>query len=288
MLATLLCPAARAFQRVTLRSGFSYDCARYQIVDGAHIRLFLSPHSDDFIVLSRSLIARIETLPDPPQADPAPKTSKPPSKGISATAAAEAPANLPLLLSAAGRQHRIDAELLASIVDAESAGRPDAVSPAGAQGLMQLMPGTAQQFGVRDAFRPDQNITGGTAYLDQLLNRYDPHNDQYGLAQALAAYNAGPAAVDRYHGVPPYPETIRYVNRVLKEFNRRMLTLQRRKALSPQTSPNQDPAHAGPADPAAGGPVATMTAAEAGAASGDVSETISRNAPATIALSGAQ
>jgi soluble lytic murein transglycosylase-like protein len=88
------------------------------------------------------------------------------------------------------------------------------------------MPGTAQQLGVNDAFRPDQNIAGGTTYLDQLLDRYDPNNDSHGLALALAAYNAGPAAVDRYHGIPPYAETRAYVVRVMTEFKRRKLALE--------------------------------------------------------------
>jgi len=78
------------------------------------------------------------------------------------------------------------------------------------------MPGTAAQLGVADSFRADQNINGGTAYLDALLVRY--HDN---LALALAAYNAGPAAVDKYHGVPPYRETRIYVARVIREFNRR-------------------------------------------------------------------
>jgi soluble lytic murein transglycosylase-like protein len=81
---------------------------------------------------------------------------------------------------------------------------------------MQLMPATAAELGVADAFAADQNIGGGTAYLDQLLTRYRDN-----IAFALAAYNAGPAAVDRYHGIPPYPETRAYVARVIREFNRR-------------------------------------------------------------------
>ena len=215
LLAAFICNAAHAFQRVTLRNGFSYDCARYEPIDDSHIRLFLTTQASDFIDLSRQSIATIETLPDPPQ---------PPSAPV-ASAAIAAP-NVPELITAAGAQHHIDADLLASVIRAESGGRANAVSRTGARGLMQLMPGTAHQLGVSDAFRPDQNIAGGTTYLDQLLDRYDPHNDTHGLALALAAYNAGPAAVDRYHGVPPFSETRAYVVRVMNEFKRRKLALE--------------------------------------------------------------
>jgi soluble lytic murein transglycosylase-like protein len=120
------------------------------------------------------------------------------------------------MLAHAGDAHNIDADLLASVVRAESGGQVKAVSRTGAKGLMQLMPGTATEMGVADAFRPEQNIAGGTAYLDALLTRY--HDN---VALALAAYNAGPEAVDKYHGVPPYRETRAYVARVIHEFNRR-------------------------------------------------------------------
>jgi soluble lytic murein transglycosylase-like protein len=119
------------------------------------------------------------------------------------------------MLASAGQQHNIDADLLASIVKAESNGQTRAVSRTGAQGLMQLMPGTARELGVSDSFEPRQNINGGTQYLDALLTKY--HDN---IALAAAAYNAGPAAVDRYHGVPPYRETRLYVARVINEFNR--------------------------------------------------------------------
>ena len=128
----------------------------------------------------------------------------------------------------AGAQHNLDVDLLASVVRAESGGNARAVSRAGAQGLMQLMPQTAAQLGVADSFRPEQNIQGGTAYLDALLVHY--HDN---LALALAAYNAGPEAVEKYHGVPPYRETRNYVARVILEFNRqKRAEAQSRAALS--------------------------------------------------------
>ena len=120
------------------------------------------------------------------------------------------------MLAHAGAVHNIDEDLLASVVRAESGGQVRAVSRTGAKGLMQLMPGTATAMGINDAFQPQQNVAGGTAYLDILLNRY--HDN---LSLALAAYNAGPAAVDKYHGIPPYRETREYVARVIREFNRR-------------------------------------------------------------------
>ena len=121
------------------------------------------------------------------------------------------------MLVKAGHEHNVDMDLLASVVKAESGGNARAVSRAGAQGLMQLMPATAADLGVSDSFKPEQNVRGGSTYLDALLTRY--HNN---LALALAAYNAGPAAVDKYNGIPPYRETKLYVARVIHEFNRRV------------------------------------------------------------------
>ena len=91
------------------------------------------------------------------------------------------------------------------------------------------MPKTAADHGVTNSFEPEQNVHGGAAYLDELLSRY--HED---LTLALAAYNAGPAAVDRYHGIPPYHETWAYVARVIREFNRRVMERERTLQASSQ------------------------------------------------------
>ncbi len=102
--------------------------------------------------------------------------------------------------------------LVRAVLMAESAGDPSAISLAGAQGLMQLMPGTAARCGI-DPFDPNENVRCGTSYLRQLLDRY--HGN---VTLAVAAYNAGPGAVDRYHGVPPYAETRAYVARVISAY----------------------------------------------------------------------
>jgi soluble lytic murein transglycosylase-like protein len=215
---------AKAAEHVTLKNGFELDCAR-RVVVGDRVRLYFLPKrsslagevSDDanYLEVASDAVIRIETFADP--IDPLPAaTPKTAATNKSDGAAASTPAEMRQLLVHAGTAHNIDADLLASVVRAESNGQVRAVSRAGAQGLMQLMPTTASDLGVQDAFRADQNIAGGTAYLDQLLMRY--HDN---IALALAAYNAGPAAVDRYRGIPPYRETRAYVARVISEFNRR-------------------------------------------------------------------
>jgi Transglycosylase SLT domain len=217
----IACPLARAAEHITLRNGFELDCARHEIT-GDRIRLYLSADSSNYIDYPITAILRTETIPDPPAPATtlgAPGSTVSPSTLGSQTSASTptslTPAEMHQLLARAGATHNIDADLLASIVHAESNGNARAVSRAGAQGLMQLMPATAAQLGVQNSFAPDQNIGGGTAYLDQLLIRY--HDN---IALAAAAYNAGTAAVDRYHGIPPYAETRAYVARVIREFNR--------------------------------------------------------------------
>lgn len=213
-----LAPAARAGERVTLRNGFEMRCDHHAQVEG-RVRLYLSAGEDNYIEFAPQDIAEFETVPDPPPAPPPSSAEKSPTTSPAKHPDAKLnPADLREMLVKAGHEHNLDVDLLASLVKAESNGHVRAVSSAGAQGLMQLMPGTASELGVKDSFEPAQNVRGGTAYLDAMLTRY--HDN---LAKALAAYNAGPDAVDKYHGIPPYHETQAYVARVIHEFNRRVL-----------------------------------------------------------------
>jgi len=118
------------------------------------------------------------------------------------------------LVEEAARRHGLDPSLVHAVVQAESGYNPYATSPAGAQGLMQLMPATARALGVRDPYDPAQNVEAGARYLRGLLDRFGD------VRLALAAYNAGPGAVQRYGGVPPYAETRAYVERVLATWRR--------------------------------------------------------------------
>jgi soluble lytic murein transglycosylase-like protein len=233
LLAVVAGPWLRAYgaEHITLRNGFELDCARREVA-GDRVRLYLLPavragaagqmaaQDANYIEVAASSVLRVEQIPDPP-APPTPSAAPltlplvllEPARTVSAPLT---PAEMGEMLARAGARHNIDADLLASVVQAESNGNARAVSRAGAEGLMQLMPGTASELGVRNSFAPEENIGGGTAYLDALLSRY--HDD---IALSVAAYNAGPAAVDRYRGIPPYAETRAYVARVIREFNRR-------------------------------------------------------------------
>ncbi len=223
----------RAAEHVTLRNGFELDCERREAV-GERVRIYLVPQvaaagdgtGANYFEVAADAIVRVEAVERTPVAignltveKRVPSTgsgqalrSAQDDKGKGGRPSAP---KMREMLAHAGGQHRVDADLLASVVRAESGGQVAAVSRVGARGLMQLMPATALAMGVKDAFVAEQNIDGGSAYLDWLLTRY--HDD---MALALAAYNAGPAAIDRWHGIPPYRETRAYVARVIREFNR--------------------------------------------------------------------
>lgn len=136
-------------------------------------------------------------------------------------------------IASAAKNHGVDADLIVSVITAESKFNPKAVSRKNARGLMQLLPETAARLGVTNIFDPQQNIEGGTKYLRELLDRY--HDD---LALTLAAYNAGPQRVEQYKTIPPYRETISYVRRVQKTYNAR-------KSPSANSSRSNSPAATG-------------------------------------------
>ena len=225
--------SAWAGELVTLRNGFEMHCDHHAEIEG-QVRLYPSTGEDNYIQFLPQEIAGVEYVADPPPAagDEATNTTAIPANPVVSAQVMGAEAKLSAadlreMLAKAGGEHNLDVDLLASLVKAESGGNARAVSRAGARGLMQLMPGTASELGVQDSFKPEQNVRAGSAYLDALLVRY---HDK--LALALAAYNAGPAAVDKYHGIPPYHETQAYVARVIHEFNRRVLA---REALERQS-----------------------------------------------------
>jgi soluble lytic murein transglycosylase-like protein len=209
----LLCgsAAAHAAEHVTLTNGFDLMCD-HRVAMGDRVRLFMGADDANFVEVGAAEIAASEHV-DLPAAEPSQPQASASLRGDGKLSEVE----LHELLAKAGSAHDLDVDLLASVVRQESGGNARAVSRTGAQGLMQLMPRTAAELGVENAFAPGENVSGGTAYLDGLLKRY--HDN---LALALAAYNAGPGAVDRWHGIPPYRETRVYVARVIHEFNRRL------------------------------------------------------------------
>jgi len=222
--------SAQAGELVTLRNGFEMRCDHHAQAEG-RVRLFPSASEDSYIEMAPDEIAGVEQVPDLPV--PAAAAEEPPAGKSAADANGKlSQADLGEVLGRAGREHNLDVDLLASLVKAESGGNTRAVSPAGARGLMQLMPATAAGLGVKDSFKPEENVRGGSTYLDALLTRYHEN-----LALALAAYNAGPAAVDKYRGIPPYRETAAYVARVIHEFNRRVLA---REAEAQRSAPRHE------------------------------------------------
>jgi soluble lytic murein transglycosylase-like protein len=159
-----------------------------------------------------SRFASLASKPSPGTENPEPGFDTALTQAMFNHGAAPVPSQLTGLIQEQAQAQGVDADLLKAIMKNESGFNPKAVSSAGAQGLMQLMPGTAADLGVHNSFDPAQNIAGGAKYLKGLLTRYQS------VPKAVAAYNAGPGAVDKYQGVPPYKETTQYVKKVMQSY----------------------------------------------------------------------
>jgi soluble lytic murein transglycosylase-like protein len=201
----LLAGAATAGEYAVLANGARLHVDRHE-ADGAKVRLY---YSSGFVELASTAVVGYEAEEDMATAVVAIAAVAAPAAPASGMAT-ESPSPLQLADAAADR-YGLPRALVRSVMAAESGFAPLAVSPKGAIGLMQLMPGTAQVLGA-DPNDPAQNVDAGTRYLRDLLEKYN-----YGLRHALAAYNAGPGAVDKYKGVPPYRETIDYISRIEKK-----------------------------------------------------------------------
>lgn len=210
----LLARPATAAELAILRNGFSIR-HEHRLVMGATTRLYLDGDDSSFTDVPTDEITGFEKdlslpMPEPPASNPVPSE-----------AAKSAPAKtaLPLnqVVDIASAEYHLDPDLVNSVIHAESGFNAHAVSPKGARGLMQLMPGTASHLGVNDVFDPQSNVTGGSRYLRELLERYN-----FDLVKALAAYNAGPERVEQYRGVPPFRETRNYVARIVHEYNKKI------------------------------------------------------------------
>jgi soluble lytic murein transglycosylase-like protein len=201
LLALLAAPSARA-EYIVLRSGERLHVTAYQL-DGDKYRLQLQ---GGWVDVQAADVLKIEPeevfaplVPDPPVAPPMAPPGPPYRE----------------LVSAAAARYGVDAELISSVMEVESHFDAKAISPKNARGLMQLLPQTAARLGVKDIFDPRENIDAGTRYLKELLQLYNNN-----LTLALAAYNAGPDKVEKYGNVPPYRETVSYVNQVTRKYQK--------------------------------------------------------------------
>lgn len=219
-----------------LKNGFSIQHQRREVV-GETTRLYVKGDGSSYVDVPTAEIDHFEAAPEATASDENPvrppfanhvrdggASSGLPASGLSIAASpfardgqnAPPATNLDDVVNAASNRYRLDPDLVNSVIKAESGFNVRAVSPKGAQGLMQLMPGTALQLGVPNVFDPRANVEGGTKYLRELLERYN-----FDLVKALAAYNAGPERVEQFGGVPPFYETRAYVARVVKDFNKK-------------------------------------------------------------------
>lgn len=245
--------SAFAAEVAVLRNGFSINFDRKEI-KGEITRLYLA---GGYIDVPSAEIASFEPAPeDPPDvsaAKPAVANAATNSIAIQPGAANQAAlsslsaagsTDLDQVVREASSRYRLDPDFVNSVIKAESNFRVRAVSRKGAQGLMQLMPGTAAQLGVSNPFDPKANVEAGTAYLSYLLDLY--HDD---AVKALAAYNAGSHRVDQYHGVPPYMETREYVAKIVRDFNAKKLAQRKAGAAGTTSASSGKPSSSTPATP---------------------------------------
>jgi|SRR5579862_963293 len=213
-----LAGSAFAGEYAVLGSGFRIHVDRHQ-ADGNVVRLYSGGGVTELAAAAITGFEADEIVLE--------KAPEPPVVAAPATAAPSPRA----LVEEAARKHGLPPEFLHSVVAAESGYQTNALSPKGAIGLMQVMPATAKLYGA-DASIPAQNVDAGAQYLRDLLLKYQGNDHQ--VSRALAAYNAGPGAVERYDGVPPYQETQDYVARVIRNYAKR-------KAISPKTPDRSSP-----------------------------------------------
>jgi soluble lytic murein transglycosylase-like protein len=222
--AALPCLAADS---AVLRNGFAIRHQRREVI-GTITRLYTNADDANFVDIPTTEIDHFEVAqPDPPVDFHNPQSA---ATGPSAT-------DLNQVVRQASGTYRLDPDLVASVIRAESGFNTRALSPKGAQGLMQLMPQTATQLGVENAFDPQANVEAGTRYLRELLERYN-----FDLIKALAAYNAGPQRVEQYGGVPPYRETRAYVARIVRDFNQKKIAAGKAQSAKPKNPTLKQPA----------------------------------------------
>lgn len=224
-----------AAESAVLRNGFSIRHER-RIVLGSITRLFVTADGRSYVDIPTEEIDHFEAAPDQASGlglQASGNTSAGPRRTTASTPQPSA-AELGELVNESSGRYRLDPDLVNSVIKAESGFNVRAVSPKGAQGLMQLMPETAMKLGVPNAFDAQANVEGGTRYLRELLERYD-----FDLVKALAAYNAGPQRVQQYGGVPPYYETKAYVARIVRDFNKKKVA-EKTTTTASRKSPSAD------------------------------------------------
>jgi len=209
-----LAPSAFGAEYALLASGAQLRIERHEEA-GAMVRLYTS--AEAFIELPASAVTGYEPIAAVPVVPPSAAPAAPVTPGPAPVAEPKAKPTPQELVDRVAEQHGLPPALVHAVVRAESAYRQDAISPKGAIGMMQLMPATAASLNV-DPYDAEQNVEAGTRYLRQLLLQYQDYPDQ--VKRALAAYNAGPGAVQKYNGVPPYRETQLYVHKVVEHYRK--------------------------------------------------------------------